>query len=72
MIYEVKNMIKEHIHDLFTEGFGDIFFMKYYRFLKKNVQNKTIKEILIAIHRVFYIIFLLIVAYVIFILSWPL
>ena len=30
-------MIKEHIHDLFTEGLGDIFYMKYYRFIKKNV-----------------------------------
>ena len=65
-------MLKKHIHDLFTEGLGDIFYMKYYKFIKKNVHNKTTKKILINIHKVFYIIFLLVVAYVMFRLSWPL
>lgn len=65
-------MLKEHIHDLFTEGLGDIFFMKYYNFLNKNIKNDTIKKILIGIHRVFYLIFLLAVAYLIFKLSFPL
>ena len=65
-------MIKEHIHDLFTEGLGDIFYMKYKRFINKKVQNKTTKKILLEIHKVFYIIFLLVVAYVMFRLSWPL
>ena len=65
-------MIKEHINDLFTEGLGDIFFMKYFKFLKKNIKNKSIKKILIGIHVVCYVIFLLIVAYIIFKLSFPL
>ena len=65
-------MLKEHIHDLFTEGLGDIFYMKYYKFLKKNIKNKTIKKILINIHKVVYLIFLLAVAYLIFRFSWPL
>ena len=65
-------MIKEHIHDLFTEGLGDIFYMKYYRFIKKNIENEIIKKILLGIHKVCYIIFLLVVAFVIFKLSFPL
>ena len=65
-------MLKEHIHDLFTEGLGDIFFMKYYNFINKNVENKTIKKILIEIHKVFFLIFLILVAYIMFKLSWPL
>ncbi len=65
-------MLKEHISDLFTEGLGDIFYMKYYNFIMKNVKNKTIKKILIGIHRFIYIIFLLAVAYIIFKLSFPL
>ena len=65
-------MIKEHIHDLFTEGLGNIFFMKFYRLLKDNIENKRIKKILIGVYRVIYLMFLLIVAYAIFKLSWPL
>ena len=65
-------MLKEHIHDLFTEGLGDIFFMKYYNFLNKKVKNKTIKKILIGIHKVFFLIFLIIIAYIMFKFSWPL
>ena len=65
-------MLKEHIHDLFTEGLGDIFYMKYYMFIKKNIKNKVIKKILISIHKVVYLIFLLLVAYIMFKLSWPL
>ena len=65
-------MLKTHIHDLFTEGLGDIFFMKYYKFLKINIKNKTIKKILMGIHIVCYLIFLGIVAFVMFKLSFPL
>ena len=65
-------MIKEHIRDLFTEGFGDIFYMKYARFLKKNIHNDAIKNVLLEIHQIFYIIFLIAVAYLIFRVSWPL
>ena len=65
-------MKTKYIHDLFTEGLGDIFFMKYYRFLKKNIQNKTIKKILMGIHVACYLIFLLLVAYIMFKLSFPL
>ena len=65
-------MIKEHIHDLFTEGLGDIFFMKYYKFLKKKVKNSFLKNLLIGIHYVVYLLFLIVVAYIIFKLSFPL
>ncbi len=65
-------MFKEHIHDLFTEGLGDIFFMKYYNFLNRKVKNQTIKKILIEIHKTFYLIFLLVIVYIIIKLSFPL
>ena len=65
-------MLKEHIHDLFTEGLGDIFFMKYYNFINKNVKNKTVRIVLIEIHKVFFLIFLILVAYIMFKLSWSL
>ena len=65
-------MLKEHINDLFTEGLGDIFFMKYYNYIKKHIKNKFIKKILIGIHRVVYLIFVIGVIYLIFSLSWPL
>ena len=65
-------MFKEHIHDLYTEGLGDIFFMKYYNFIKKNVQNKTIKKLLIGIHVIVYLSFLIVIAIIIFKLSFPL
>lgn len=65
-------MLKEHINDLFTEGLGDIFFMKYYNFLKKKIKNEMIKKILIGIHIVFYLIFLILIALLIFKVSWPL
>lgn len=65
-------MIKEHINDLFTEGLGDIFYMKYYKFINKKIKNKSIKKILLGIHKVIYIIFMLIVAFVMFKLSFPL
>ena len=65
-------MYKEYIHDLFTEGLGDLFFMKYYLFIKKNIKNNIIKKILIVIHEVIYLIFLGIIVYIIFKLSFPL
>ncbi len=64
--------MNKYIHDLFTEGLGDIFFMKYYRFLKEHIQNETIKKILIGIHVICYLLFLLVVIYVMFKLSFPL
>lgn len=65
-------MLKKHIKDLFTEGLGDIFYMKIANLIKKKVHNKTAKKILVNIYKVIYIIFLLAVAYLIFKLSWPL
>lgn len=65
-------MLKEHIHDLFTEGLGDIFFMKYYHFLDRKIKNKTIKSFLQSIHIIVYVIFLLGIGYLIFRLSFPL
>ena len=65
-------MIKEHIHDLFTEGLGDIFYMKFYNFINKRVKNDIVKEVLIFIHTIIYIIFLIGIAYIIFKLSFPL
>ncbi len=65
-------MAREYLHDLFTEGLGDIFFMKYYRFINKIVKNNIIKKILIGIHIVFYITFLIFIAFIFFKLSYPL
>ena len=65
-------MIKAYIHDLFTEGLGDIFFMKYYRFINENVSNKIIKKLLINVYAFVYILFLIVVAIIIFKLSFPL
>ena len=65
-------MHNKYIHDLFTEGLGDIFFMKYYRFLKKKIKNNFIQKFLISIHVIFYIIFMFLVAFVIFKSSFPL
>lgn len=65
-------MIKEYFHDLFTEGLGDIFFMRYYKFINKNVKNETLKKLLIRIYAVIYIIFLIVIAVIIFKLSFPL
>ena len=65
-------MLKEHIHDLFTEGLGDIFFMKYYNFLNNKIKNEFIKEILIGIHVIVYLTFLVAVGYLMFKLSFPL
>lgn len=63
-------MLKEQFHDLFTEGLGDIFFMKIYNLIQK-IQNKTIKKILLGIHVLFFIIFLMAVTVIIFKLSFP-
>ena len=65
-------MIKEYVNDLFTEGLGDIFFMKYYRFIKKKIVNKRLLNFLIIVHIMFYLLFLIIVGIVIFKLSFPL
>ena len=65
-------MHNKYINDLFTEGLGDIFFMKYYNFLNKKIHNKTIKKILLGIHVVCYLLFLGVVAFIMFKLSFPL
>lgn len=65
-------MHNEYIRDLFTEGLGDIFFMKYYRFLRKKVKNNFLLKCLTSIHIVVYLLFLIMVAVVIFKLSFPL
>ena len=65
-------MFKEYIHDLYTEGLGDIFFMKYYHFLQKKIKNNYIRGILLGIHVFFYLLFLIIVGIVMFKLSFPL
>ena len=64
-------MYKEYLRDLFTEGLGDIFFMKYYNYVKENVKNKKIKKLLIGIYGFIYIIFLIVIAVIIFKLSFP-
>lgn len=64
-------MHNEYIKDLFTEGLGDIFFMKIYKLINKNIKNETIKKLLIGIYAFIYIIFLIVVAIVIFKLSFP-
>ena len=65
-------MIKEYIRDLFTEGFGDIFFMKYYNFLNTKIKNKFLKKVLLGIHVFCYLLFVILVVYIIFRLSFPL
>ena len=65
-------MFRRHIHDLFTEGLGDLFFMKYYNFLQKKVQNHFILHLLVAVHVVIYLAFLTLVGYWLFQISYPL
>lgn len=65
-------MHNPYIHDLFTEGLGDIFFMKYYKFLKSKIKNKRLRNTLIYLHVIIYLFFLLMVAFIIFKLSFPL
>ena len=65
-------MKTKYIHDLFTEGLGDIFFMKVYHLINDSIENENIKKILIGAYGALYLIFLIIVAYAIFKLSWPL
>ena len=65
-------MIKEYFSSLFTEGLGDIFFMKYYRYINENVHNELVKKLLIRIYAIIYLLFLVIVAITIFKLSFPL
>ena len=64
-------MIKKHFHDLFTEGLGYVFYMKYYNFINTHIKNEVIKEILIIIHTFVYLAFVFAVVYVIFKLSFP-
>ena len=65
-------MHNPYIHDLFYEGLGDIFFVKYYKFLNNKIKNKIIRGILISIHIVFYLLFLGFIAIIFFKLSYPL
>ncbi len=65
-------MLKEHIHDLYTEGLGDIFYMKFYNFINKNIKSSVVKELFITIYTIIYLIFILGIVYVIFKLSFPL
>ena len=65
-------MKTKYIHDLFTEGLGDIFFMKVYHLINDSIENDVIKKILIGAYGALYLIFLVIIAYVMFRLSWPL
>ena len=65
-------MHNEYIHDLFTEGLGDIFFMKYYHFLRKKVKNNSLRKILTGIHIIVYLLFLIAFIIIIFKFSFPL
>ncbi len=65
-------MHNPYIRDLFTEGLGDLFFMKYYCFIKKKITNTVLQKILIGIHIFVYLLFLLIVGFMLFKLSFPL
>ena len=64
-------MYKEYFHDLFTEGFGDIFFMKIYKRMLK-IKNNYLKKSLIYVYSLFYLAFLAIIGYIIFRFSFPL
>ena len=65
-------MHNPYLKELFTEGLGDIFFMKYYRFIKNKIKNKFVQEVLISIHVILYLLFLIIVGCVLFKISFPL
>ena len=65
-------MHNEYIKELFTEGLGDIFYMKYFSFIQKKVKNRILRNILIFIYQIVYLIFLLFLAFVLFEKSFPL
>ena len=65
-------MLKEHIHDLYTEGLGDIFYMKFYNYVNKHIKSDVVKELFITIYTIFYLLFILGIMYLIFKLSFPL
>ena len=65
-------MLKLYIRDIFTEGLGDIFFMKYYKFLRDKIKNKFLYKILLFIHIVFYLLFLSLVIFILFKINYPL
>ena len=65
-------MHNPYIHDLFYEGLGDIFYNKLEIFLNKKIKNPSLLKFLITLHKICYIIFLIIVAVFLFIVSFPL
>jgi len=65
-------MFKAYLKNIFTEGLGDIFFMKYYRFLGKHVSNKYVRGFFVFIHVIVYLAFLALVGFVLFKISYPL
>ena len=65
-------MYKLYFKDIFTEGLGDIFFMKYYRFLKSKIKSKILYNILLTVHVISYIMFIIFVLLLLFKISYPL
>ena len=65
-------MLKNHFKDLFTEGLGDIFYMKFYNYINNKIKSSVVKELIISIYSIVYLLFLISVVYVIFKLSFPL
>ena len=55
-VQTIRNRVslKEHIHDLYTEGLGDIFYMKFYNFINKNIKSSVVKELFITIYTIIF------------------
>lgn len=61
-----------YLREIFTEGLGNLFYMKYYSFLKKKVKNSLLQKILIIIHTIIYLLFISLIAFLLFKISFPL
>ena len=59
-----------YLKEYFEEGLGNILFMPYYRILK-DINNSFIRNILITIHIIFYVLFTLIFSYFFFKIIFP-
>ena len=65
-------MLRLYIKDIFTEGLGDIFFMRNYNFLNRIVKNAILYKILLVLHVLIYLIFIALVMLILFKINYPL
>lgn len=64
-------MFKYYIRDLFTEGLGDLFYVKVVNYYRKTIKSNKLLKTVLFIHKIIYIIFLFAVAIGLFLLSYP-